>query len=191
MLNIIPVIEGDITYESNKMDLESDMVMEFGLSQSQVNFTGEKEYLNQTPIDEIKVLEHKINLFGLMIPVQVYRYVLLSVFLIYSGFVLLILISKREIRIEQMTKADEIERKYKNRLVSIQQPIDCRNKTHIPLESIKLLVRISDELDRGVFKYYCNKEDKTFYYVIEGNYIYTYTVDANNDGEKENTQIFL
>jgi len=180
LLNIVPVIEGDITYENNKIDLESGMAMTFEFSQNQVVLRGEKEYSKQTPVDEVKILEHKINLFGLMIPVPVYRYVSLPVFLIFSGFALLILILKRQEGIEQMTEADQIEKKYKNRLIPIQQPIDYKNKIAIPLESMKSLVRISDELDRGILKYHCDTEGKVFYYVIEDNYLYTYSIDINN-----------
>ncbi|HHV95115.1 MAG TPA: DUF5305 domain-containing protein [Clostridiaceae bacterium] len=180
-INIIPVIEGDITYESNKIDIESNMVMKFELSPTQVTFNGDEEYLKQIPIEEIEVIENKINLFGLMVPIRVYRYISLPIFLIFTSFILLILILKRQIRIEQMTEVDEIERKYKNRLVPIQQPIDYKNKTHIPLESMEALVRISDEQDRGIFKYRSDIEGKIFYYVIEDNYIYTYTIDTDNN----------
>ncbi len=185
LLNIVPIIEGDITYESNKIDLESNMAMKFELSQGQVMLTGEKEFSKQTPVDQVKVLEQKIDLFGLMIPVPVYRYVSLPVFLIYSCFALLVLISKRQVRIEQMTEADEIERKYKNRLISVRQPVDCKDKTPICLESMKSLVRIADEQDRGILKYHSDTEEKIFYHVIEGNYIYTYAIDKNSIGEKE------
>jgi len=184
LLNIFPVIEGDITYESNEIDFESNMVMKFEFSPTQVIFTGEKEYLKLTPIEEVEVLEHKMNLVGLMIPVPVYRFITLPIFLISSGFVFLIIIFKIQIRIEQITEADKIERKYKNRLVPIQQPIDYKNKIHIPLGNMESLVRISDEQDRGIFKYQCNIEKKVFYYVIENDYIYTYTID-----EKSNTEI--
>jgi len=192
LLNIVPVIEGEITYENNKIDLESAMVMTFELSQNQVVLTGEKEYLKETPVDEVKVLEHKINLFGLMIPVPVYRYISLFIFVIYSAFALLVLISKRQIGIEQMTEAGQVERKYKNRLIPIQQPIDYKNKVPIPLESIKSLVRISDEQDRGILKYQCDADGKVFYYVIEDDYIYTHIIDINNrdinnNEEKEKT----
>ncbi|HHW00714.1 MAG TPA: DUF5305 domain-containing protein [Clostridiaceae bacterium] len=187
-LSIVPVIEGDITYENNKIDLESGMVMTFELAQNQVVLTGEREYSKQTPVDEVNVLEYKINLFGMMVPVPVYRYVSLSVFLIYSGFALLILISKRQTGIEHMTEADQIERKYRNRLIPIQQPIDNKNKTVIPLESMKSLVRVSDEQDRGILEYHCDTEGKTFYYVIEDDYLYTYTIDINNMDINDNEE---
>jgi len=188
LLSIVPVVEGDITYENNKINLENNLEtnMTFELSQSQVTFTGEKEYSKEVPIEEVEILERKIDLFGLMIPILVYRYVLLFIFLICSGFVLMTLLSKRQIRIEQMTEADEIEKKYKNRLVPIQQPIDYENKTYIPLYSMKSLVRISDEQDRGIFKYRCDIKEKIFYYVIEGDYIYTYTIDINNKEKEKN-----
>lgn len=83
-----------------------------------------------------------------------------------------------------MTEADEIERKYKNRLICVQQPVDCKGKISIHLESMKSLVRIADEQDRGILRYNSDTEEKIFYYVIEGDFIYTYTIDINN-GEKE------
>jgi len=191
LLNIIPVIEGEITYENDRIVLENDFEnnMTFELFQSQVTFTGEKEYLKETPIEEVETIERKMNLFRKMIPIPVYKYTMLSIFLIYSSFVLLTLVSKRQMRIKRKTEADEIEKKYKNRLVPIQQPIDYKNKTHIPLESMKSLVRISDELDRGIFRYRSNKEKKIFFYVIEGDYIYTYTIDMNNNGDEEKTML--
>ena len=188
LLNIIPVIEGEITYENDRIVLENDFEnnMTFELFQSQVTFTGEKEYLKETPIEEVETIERKMNLFRKMIPIPVYKYTMLSIFLIYSSFVLLTLVSKRQMRIKRKTEADEIEKKYKNRLVPIQQPIDYENKTYIPLYSMKSLVRISDEQDRGIFKYRCDIKEKIFYYVIEGDYIYTYTIDINNKEKEKN-----
>lgn len=179
LISIAPVIEGYITYEDSKVKLESDMSMKFELAQNQVALTGEKEYLKQIPIEKTETVENKINIFGAVISVPVYRYITLPVFLLYSVFALLIIISKRRIQIEQMTEADEIEREYKNKLVPILRPLDYKSKVHIPLVSIESLVRVSDEQDRGIFKYQCDEEGKIFYYVIENDYIYTYTVDIN------------
>ncbi len=184
LLHVIPVIEGDITFENRKINLESNTAMMFELSESQMMLSGENEYFWRTPVDEIKVVEYKLNLFNLMVPVPVYRYVSLSVFLIYSAFVLLVLISRKQIEIEHMTEDDKIEKRYRNRLVSVRQPIEFKDKTLIPLDSMKELVRISDEQDRGILKYRDDMEEKTYYCVIEDDYIYIYTVNEDNGKKK-------
>lgn len=174
ILTIKPIIEGTVIYNNSVIPLSVNNGISFDVSQSQVLLTGEKGFSNNTPIEEIKMVEQKLNIIGFSIPIMYARYIFSLIALVLMFILIITLISKKGQLRKKETEKVIIEKKYKNRLVPIEKPVDNSNKTYVPLQSFKSLVRLADEKDQGIFIYNISN-DKTHYFVIDNQFIYTYT----------------
>ena len=177
LLKIQPLIQGNVVYKSSTkpMDITSDITFEF--SQSQVTLNGEKEFTQNKSFEGTKMIEHKLNILGLSIDIPLSRYIFGSIsLLIFILFILIVYSKRKHHKKINYTEKYFIEKKYKNRLIDLDENIDITKKINIPLVSFKSLVRISDEKDQGILKFYNSANERTSYYVIDNDYVYTYTV---------------
>lgn len=180
-LKIQPIIEGNAIYENKKVQLDKTPNITFEFTPSKLNLIQDqlKEFTQKTPIEEIEIINNSFNIFGIKATMPTAIYIFSFIFLSISILLILIVISKLKIKKQRIVNNIEEEKKYKNRLIQIKKQIDKSSKIDIALQSLDSLVRIGDEKDQGVLKYYSSEENRTYYYLIDGSYIYSYVLQHN------------
>lgn len=181
LLKIQTGIEGNIVFENNNIPLDSTPEMVFDFSNYIVKPTGEKEFLKETPIEKVTVLEKKFELFNTSIPLIIakYSFPLLSI-IISIPIILEIFRNKKKLKILK-TEAEIIDKKYGNRLTYLENRLSSESKIVINLKSFKPLIQISDEKEIPILRF--NNEDicKVTYCIINGDCIYNYIADNKSE----------
>lgn len=182
-LQIKPEIKGEIVAGALVFPIQEDGEFILNLEGEQVKPAGERTFTKEVPVEKTILVKQVFSLFGLELDLVTSRYLFVALAILLS----LILITALTNRIKNPKKGTvsevmEIDKKYGIRLTPIQSCMDSEGKTYLELQTFKALVHISDEKDRGILKYEDKGASQVIYYLVDGDYIYSYKAIAK-DGE--------
>lgn len=190
LIKLKPQLNGNIIFEDKEIPLDTtpEITFEAGsnfikLLDSEENQESEKktngrEFIKETPVENINTIYPEYNLFGRNFPIIAVRYgfsitaLLLLLFIIYS--------LKQKIKLPEgkvLSEAEKIDKKYKSRLLFLQGAINKKDKSVFTLQTFKSLINLSDERELPIVR--IKNDDMTVsYQVVDGDCIYVY--EASN-----------
>lgn len=176
LLKVKPEIEGNVIYEDYKLPMDSTPEISFEFS-GQIKLIGEREFTKETSIETAIIINQNFKLFNMKLPLMTARYVFSIASLLLFGMVTLgIYMSIKTSKIE-IPEALKIDKKYNNKLIIIDKNITMLNKVNVSIKSFKALIQLSDDKEQPILRYKNSDIERVFYYVIDGDCIYSYSAD--------------
>lgn len=179
LIVVKPIIQGFI-YDINGekiFEVANTIEIPFEVSGQVITYAAEppeKEFTNTQSIEDTNTIPQSFNIFGREMPVVSARYT----FGIISAILLLSLICMFVIGMKNKAKntseINTIDKKHKNKIVSVSDRFGFDNMPQLRLDSFKALLQIADEKDEPILRY----EDASivYYYIVGNATIYYYHV---------------
>lgn len=173
-LIIKPEVKGEIIFGDVKLPIQNDGEFILSLEGEQVRLAGQKSFVKEFPVEDTRLVKQVYSLFGAELPLVAARYLFTVLSVLLLIMLAIVLRQIKKLKADTISEAVEIDKKYGIRLTSIQSPMSAEGKTNIELQTFKSLVRISDEKDRIILKYDDKSTGQVLYYLVDGDYIYSY-----------------
>lgn len=179
LLTIKSSVTGNVYDEKNNVIYEIDNILEipFDLSGQYISYAGEtdeREFAKTKAIEEINVIPQYFNLWGMNLSVVGSR-IGFGVAAIISLLLLIIfIIEKIHNKTETLTEINIIDKKNKGNIVTITDKIDMNSMPQVAVKSFKDLLKIAEEKDESILKYFDNSLGIVYYYITSSSFIYIF-----------------
>ncbi|MBE4907174.1 hypothetical protein IMZ08_03760 [Bacillus luteolus] len=178
-VQVIPVVEGFITYRDNVYALDKEGSVLFNY-QSYL-FSLQNETLEFDNVSEVmNTIEHLRNfqLFGIQLEWVTLRLALLIITPLLFIPIMLLYRTIKPLGLRQWitTKRDRkkhIDNKYKSHIIQLTEKPDMENMKPLHVPTIDDLIRLADEKELSVFTYK-EKKDQSIYFILDGNFTYLF-----------------
>ncbi|WP_342433986.1 DUF5305 family protein [Neobacillus sp. FSL H8-0543] len=185
-LEILPNIQGTINDSGVEKAFQLQDRLIFQFSFEEILLASEKSFTTMTSFTSSQVMANTFHFFGQELPFILLRIIctLLSVF---SLLLILFVIKSRKTgrRIPILSETEIINKKYSSRIISVSQKINIVQKSIFILDSFKSVIKIADEKELPIFSSKDHKEESTVYFIVDGDYLYTYETNKMTETEKK------
>lgn len=181
---IKPKINGVVYQGSDGVihEINSNLEIPFEISGQYIKYVGEikeNELININVLKDLKTIPLYYEFFGNRVSIITARYVF-SIMSIILLILLLIYIIERAIWEKgKGTEVNIIDKRYKNKIITILDKFDLENIPQLCLDSFKTLLQISEEKEEPILKYTDDTEGFVYYYVLGTTVMYYYKVFKN------------
>ncbi len=172
-------VTGNIYDENDNIIYEINNILEipFELSGQYIRYAGEteeKEFINTKSIEQVNIIPQQFNLFGLSLSVTGSR--LCSGITAFISLVLLIIfiIEKITNKPASLSEINLIEKKNKGNIINITNKMDIGSMPQVTVKSFKELLKISEEKEESILKYFDESLGIVYYYITTSSFIYIY-----------------
>lgn len=174
-IEVVPNIEGIIHYAGRDLPIPEQDPLIFQLANEEVVLISEKSSTSITPFTTTEVVTNTFNIFGAAIPLGFIRLLstLISTLLLIP-LVYFFINSKTTYKKSMPTEVDKINKKFRGRIIPIDQKVDTNQKTMIILQSFQDLIKIANEKELPIFCYKVHLDQSATYFIVDGDYLYNY-----------------
>jgi hypothetical protein len=174
LFKIKPEVIGKIQYEDNELPI--DVMPEISLQPitNQIQIIGDKESSKSNKIERTNLITQKFKIFGLSFSLNLARYLfsfLSLVFLILSIYIF----KKLTLKTKDISENDSIYKKHIDRIIPLKEDLEKDNINLVKIDSLKSLIKISNEKELPIFSFSINEKLLNFY-IIDNKYIYDYEI---------------
>jgi len=172
-IEILPNIKGNISGAKGDMELDSSPILSFELSDSKMKLSSEQNYKKDSIIELKESKTQYLDPARRNVPISLARYVFISLWIILS--VILVLMFTRYIhRPREILEYEIIDRKYRNRIVEVDEINDELLRNKLSLRSFSRLLQIADEIEKPILR--MEEANQITYYVLDQGPVYSYGV---------------
>lgn len=187
ILKIVPDLQANILFENKKIPLDNTYELSFEYASNVVKPLGEnKELIKDITIEDIKTNKSIFRLLGIALPLVLSRYLLSSITI---GFFILIIMNFRFLKLglsSSTQTASYIDKKYRDRLIVLQQEPNLVNRIMLSVGNFKELIQVANDKDLSLLRYNKGNSDIVIYLAIDGECIYYYMInDSKENTDKE------
>lgn len=172
-------VTGQVYDENNNAIYIINNILEipFSLSGQYISYAGEtegKEFINTESIEQVNIIPQSFNLFGMNLSVINSRMgfgtasVILLILLIIYG------LEKLSNKVSLLTEISVIDKKGRGNIVAIENKLKTESMINITVKSFKDLLKIAEEKDESILRYFDLSIGVVYYYISSSSYIYIY-----------------
>ncbi|MEH7387279.1 DUF5305 family protein [Bacillus sp. JJ1521] len=180
-LEVLPNIQGTI----NGVEIEEDFQLQdrlvFQYSYEEIQLASEKNFTSMLTVTSSEVAPNFIKIFGKAFTLSFVR---ISSTLFSILLLLVLVYSRKNLKansiLNETSELDIINKRYANRIIPVLQKINLTQKSIFVLDSFKSIIKISDEKELPIFSNRDEKGDISLYFIVDGDYLYTYETDKVN-----------
>lgn len=175
-IEVSPNIQGTITYAGKEVPLKIEDKLIFQYSYDKIVLASEKSVSSVTPFTTSETYTNTFQILGIVLPVNT-----VQVFSSLLSFLLLVAIiaigykNFAKLRVKRVTtQIEKINKKYGSRIITVSKKINMVNKSIFTLYSFKSVLKLSEDKELPIFFYRDSLEETGTYFVVDGDYLYTY-----------------
>ncbi|QUW23535.1 hypothetical protein JSQ81_08555 [Sporosarcina sp. Marseille-Q4063] len=175
LLEVVPTINGTITYDGKEMPIPEQENLVFQSSYEEIVLISDKSFTSAIPFTSSEIITNTFNFFGTalpLVPVRIISMILSILLLLPIIYLNASLVATR--KKTSTTQVDKINKKYGSRLIPVSQKINSDDKTMITLQSFKSIIKIADEKELPIFYYRTHQDGSAVYFIADGDYLYRY-----------------
>ena len=175
-IEVSPNIQGTITYAGKEVPFKMEEKLIFQSSYDKIVLASEKSATSVTPFTTSETYTNSFQMLGLDLPISTVQLVssLLS-FLLLITIIALGYKNIAKLRVKRVTtQIDKINKKYGSRIITVSKKINMVNKSIFTLYSFKSVLKLSEDKELPIFFYRDSLEEIGTYFVVDGDYLYTY-----------------
>ncbi|MDR7239076.1 DUF5305 family protein [Neobacillus drentensis] len=185
-LEILPNIKGTIHDAGVKKNFQIQDRLIFQYSMDEILLASEKSFTSMITFASSHVMTKIITVFSQDLPLSFVRIssLLFSIILLATY----IYVNKKSKENSTTTNKSEVEiinKRYANRILPVSQKINIVQKSIFVLDSFKSVIKIADEKELPIFFSQDQKEENSVYFIVDGDYLYTYETGKTTDTEKK------
>lgn len=179
LLTVKSVVTGNVYDENDNSIYEINNILEipFDLSGQYISYAGEteeKEFINTKNIEQVIVLPQYFNLLGMKLNLIGSRLGFGAAAIISLLFLLRFIIEKSKNKASASTEFNLVDKKNKGNIVTITKKIEIDSMNQVAVKSFKDLLKIAEEKDESILKYFDNSLDIVYYYITSSSFIYIF-----------------
>jgi hypothetical protein len=184
-LEVLPNIEGTIHDAGVEKIFQIQDRLVFQYSMEEILLASEKNYTSMITFASSHVKTKIFTVFSQHLPLSFVRIssLLFSIFLL-ATYIYVYKNQKVNSTITNKSEVEIINKRYANRIIPVSQKINIVQKSIFVLDSFKSVMKIADEKELPIFFSQDHKEENSVYFLVDGDYLYTYEMGKTADTEK-------
>lgn len=181
-LEIMPNIQGTILDSGAEKPFQLQDKLVFQYSFEEIVLASEKEFTSTTASTSSQVIPNTLHVIGMDISISFLRVSsLIFSILLLASIIYLYKNSRIHPSAAYTSEIDSINKRYSNRIIPVSQKINIVQKSIFVLDSFQSILKIADDKELPIFFSKDQKEDTGVYFIVDGNYLYTYDVNKMNE----------
>lgn len=175
-IEVVPNMQGTINFNEKEVPFQMEEKLIFQDSYDKIVLGSETRFESITPFTTTQKYTNTFQIFGLDLPISTIQLVssLLS-FLLLVAIIALGYKNFAKLRVKRVTtQIEKINKKYGSRIITVSKKINMMNKSIFTLYSFKSVLKISEDKELPIFLYRDALEEIGTYFVVDGDYLYTY-----------------
>lgn len=186
-------LTGNVYDENDHVIYEINNILEvpFELSGQYIRYAGEteekeeKEFNNTKSIEEASIIPQQFNLFGWNLSVTGSRLGFGITAVISLVLLIIYIVEKINNKSALLTETNTIEKRNKRNIINITSKMEIGSMPQVTVKSFKELLKISEEKEESILKYFDESLGIIYYYITTSSFIYIYKSAVVIKGSEE------